>query len=301
MNALEIRSLQKHRKGFSLDGINLTLPAGCIMGLIGENGAGKTTTIKLMLDMIRKDGGTVRILGKDSAEISKEDIGVVLDEVGLPTCLTACQVDKIMSKAYTQWSSDEFFAYLKRLNVPENKAFSALSRGMKMKLGIACALSHKAKLLILDEATSGLDPAVRDEVIDILLDFTRDEEHSVLISSHIVSDLEKICDYIAFLHKGRLMLCEEKDRLYEQYGTSIGKNSIVDVFCKTKDELRYKYGIIRCDEKTLSAIEPSAVIGKRVSAFGVEAIVRRDTVPEGVSIAPVGIEELFVFMVKEAA
>ena len=277
MNALEIRSLQKHRKGFSLDGINLTLPAGCIMGLIGENGAGKTTTIKLMLDMIRKDGGTVRILGKDSAEISKEDIGVVLDEVGLPTCLTACQVDKIMSKAYTQWSSDEFFAYLKRLNVPENKAFSALSRGMKMKLGIACALSHKAKLLILDEATSGLDPAVRDEVIDILLDFTRDEEHSVLISSHIVSDLEKICDYIALLHKGRLMLCEEKDRLYEQYG------------------------IIRCDEKTLSAIEPSAVIGKRVSAFGVEAIVQRDTVPEGVSIAPVGIEELFVFMVKEAA
>ena len=277
MNALEIRSLQKHRKGFSLDGINLTLPAGCIMGLIGENGAGKTTTIKLMLDMIRKDGGTVRILGKDSAEISKEDIGVVLDEVGLPTCLTACQVDKIMSKAYTQWSSDEFFAYLKRLNVPENKAFSALSRGMKMKLGIACALSHKAKLLILDEATSGLDPAVRDEVIDILLDFTRDEEHSVLISSHIVSDLEKICDYIAFLHKGRLMLCEEKDRLYEQYG------------------------IIRCDEKTLSAIEPSAVIGKRVSAFGVEAIVRRDTVSEGVSIAPVGIEELFIFMVKEAA
>lgn len=277
MNALEIRSLQKHRKGFSLDGINLTLPAGCIMGLIGENGAGKTTTIKLMLDMIRKDGGTVRILGKDSAEISKEDIGVVLDEVGLPTCLTACQVDKIMSKAYTQWSSDEFFAYLKRLNVPENKAFSALSRGMKMKLGIACALSHKAKLLILDEATSGLDPAVRDEVIDILLDFTRDEEHSVLISSHIVSDLEKICDYIAFLHKGRLILCEEKDRLYEQYG------------------------IIRCDEKTLSAIEPSAVIGKRVSAFGVEAIVRRDTVPEGVSVAPVGIEELFIFMVKEAA
>ena len=277
MNALEIRSLQKHRKGFSLDGINLTLPAGCIMGLIGENGAGKTTTIKLMLDMIRKDGGTVRILGKDSAEISKEDIGVVLDEVGLPTCLTACQVDKIMSKAYTQWSSDEFFAYLKRLSVPENKAFSALSRGMKMKLGIACALSHKAKLLILDEATSGLDPAGRDEVIDILLDFTRDEEHSVLISSHIVSDLEKICDYIAFLHKGRLMLCEEKDRLYEQYG------------------------IIRCDEKTLSAIEPSAVIGKRVSAFGVEAIVRRDTVPEGVSIAPVGIEELFIFMVKEAA
>ena len=275
MNALEIRSLQKHRKGFSLDGINLTLPAGCIMGLIGENGAGKTTTIKLMLDMIRKDGGTVRILGKDSAEISKEDIGVVLDEVGLPTCLTACQVDKIMSKAYTQWSSDEFFAYLKRLNVPENKAFSALSRGMKMKLGIACALSHKAKLLILDEATSGLDPAVRDEVIDILLDFTRDEEHSVLISSHIVSDLEKICDYIAFLHKGRLMLCEEKDVLLEEYG------------------------IVNCRPEELGRIPEGAVIGRRESAYGVRAIVRR-CAALGMQISPVTLEELFVFMVKEA-
>ena len=277
MNALEIEGLTKHRDGFSLSGINLTLPSGCIMGLIGENGAGKTTTLKLVLDMIKKDGGTVRMLGKKSSEISREDIGVVLDEVGLPSCLTAKQVDKIMQRAYKNWSSEEFFAYLGRLNVPEDKAFSTLSRGMKMKLGIACALSHKAKLLILDEATSGLDPVVRDEVIDILLDFTREEEHSVLISSHIVSDLEKICDYIAFLHKGKLMLCEEKDRLYEQYG------------------------IIRCDESALLKIEPSAVIGKRVSSFGAEAIVRRDAVPAGMSIAPVGIEELFVFMVKEAA
>ena len=277
MNALEIRNLKRRQGDFSLDGIDLTLPSGCIMGLIGENGAGKTTTIKLALDMIKKDGGTVRMLGKKSSEISREDIGVVLDEVGLPSCLTAKQVDKIMQRAYKNWSSEDFFAYLGRLNVPGDKAFSTLSRGMKMKLGIACALSHKAKLLILDEATSGLDPVVRDEVIDILLDFTREEEHSVLISSHIVSDLERICDYIAFLHKGKLMLCEEKDRLYEQYG------------------------IIRCDESALLKIEPSAVIGKRVSSFGAEAIVRRDAVPAGMSIAPVGIEELFVFMVKEAA
>ncbi len=277
MNALEIEGITKHRDGFSLSGINLTLPSGCIMGLIGENGAGKTTTIKLVLDMIKRDGGTVRMLGKKSSEISREDIGVVLDEVGLPSCLTAKQVDKIMQRAYKNWSSEEFFSYLGRLNVPEDKAFSTLSRGMKMKLGIACALSHKAKLLILDEATSGLDPVVRDEVIDILLDFTREEEHSVLISSHIVSDLEKICDYIAFLHKGKLMLCEEKDSLYEQYG------------------------IIRCDESALLNIEPSAVIGKRVSSFGAEAIVRRDAVPAGMSIAPVGIEELFVFMANEAA
>lgn len=277
MNALEISGLRKDRDEFSLNGIDLTLPSGCIMGLVGENGAGKTTTIKLILDMLRRDGGTIAILGKDGKEISKEDIGVVLDEVGLSACLDARQVDKIMKKAYKKWSSDEFFAHLKRLRVPEDREFSKLSRGMKMKLGIACALSHGAKLLILDEATSGLDPVVRDEVTDMLIDFTRSEDHSVLISSHIVSDLEKICDYIAFLHKGRLMLCEEKDRLYEQYG------------------------IIRCDEKTLEALDPSAVIGRRGGVYGVEAIVRRDSVPDGLSIAPVGIEELFVFMVKEAA
>ena len=277
MNALEISDLRKNRGEFALSGIDLTLPSGCIMGLVGENGAGKTTTIKLVLDMLSSDGGTIRILGKDSKELSREDIGVVLDEVGLPACLDARQVDKIMKKAYKKWSSDEFFAHLKRLSVPADREFSKLSRGMKMKLGIACALSHGAKLLILDEATSGLDPVVRDEVTDMLMEFTRREDHSVLISSHIVSDLEKICDYIAFLHNGRLMLCEEKDRLYEQYG------------------------IIRCDEKTLEAIDPAAVIGRRVGVYGVEAIVRRDSVPDGLSVAPVGIEELFVFMVKEAA
>mgnify|MGYP004464208519 FL=1 len=277
MNALEIHGLRKSYGDFSLDGIDLALPSGCIMGLVGENGAGKTTTIKLVLDMLRKDGGSVRILGKDSAECDREDIGVVLDEVGLPACLNARQVDRIMQKAYKRWNSDEFYYYLERLAVPKDKPFSKLSRGMKMKLGIACALSHDAKLLILDEATSGLDPVVRDEVVDMLLDFTRREDHSVLISSHIVSDLEKLCDYIAFVHKGKLMLCQEKDLLCEQYG------------------------IIRCDAEAFKDIAPAAVIGKRVSAFGVEAIVLRDEIPDGLTVSPVSIEELFVFMVKEAA
>lgn len=276
MNALEVHELRKSYGDFLLDGIELTLPSGCIMGLIGENGAGKTTTIKLILDMLRRDGGSVSILGKDSARYDKEDVGVVLDEVGLPACLDARQVDRIMKKAYKRWSSEQFYSYLERLSVPKDRAFSKLSRGMKMKLGIACALSHGAKLLLLDEATSGLDPVVRDEVVDILLDFTRQEDHSVLISSHIVSDLEKLCDYIAFMHKGRLMLCQEKDRLYEQYG------------------------IIRCTAEAFGGIAPEAVIGKRVSAFGVEAIVKREAAPAGLSISPVGIEELFVFMAKEA-
>lgn len=276
MNALEIHGLRKSYGDFSLDGIDLALPSGCIMGLVGENGAGKTTTIKLVLDMLRKDGGSVRILGKDSAECDREDIGVVLDEVGLPACLNARQVDRIMQKAYKRWNSDEFYSYLERLAVPKDKPFSKLSRGMKMKLGIACALSHDAKLLILDEATSGLDPVVRDEVVDMLLDFTRREDHSVLISSHIVSDLEKLCDYIAFVHKGKLMLCQEKDLLCEQYG------------------------IIRCDAEAFKDIAPAAVIGKRVSAFGIEAIVLRDEIPDGLTVSPVSIEELFVLMVKEA-
>lgn len=276
MNALEVHELRKSYGDFLLDGIELTLPSGCIMGLIGENGAGKTTTIKLILDMLRRDGGSVSILGKNSARYDKEDVGVVLDEVGLPACLDARQVDRIMKKAYKRWSSEQFYSYLERLSVPKDRAFSKLSRGMKMKLGIACALSHGAKLLLLDEATSGLDPVVRDEVVDILLDFTRQEDHSVLISSHIVSDLEKLCDYIAFMHKGRLMLCQEKDRLYEQYG------------------------IIRCTAEAFGGIAPEAVIGKRVSAFGVEAIVKREAAPAGLSISPVGIEELFVFMAKEA-
>lgn len=277
MNALEIHGLSKSYGGFALQGLDLTLPSGCIMGLVGENGAGKTTTIKLILGMLKADSGSISILGSDGCtQLAKEDIGVVLDEVGLPACLTAAQVDKIMQNIYSRWNSAQFFAYLEQLSVPANKMFSKLSRGMKMKLGLACALSHAPKLLILDEATSGLDPVVRDEVIDILGDFTRSEEHSILMSSHIVTDLEKLCDYIAFIHKGRLMLCEEKDRLYEQYG------------------------ILRCDEETLSAIEPAAIIGKRSGAFGSEVIVRRSAVPEGMQLGHVGIEELFVFMVKEA-
>lgn len=279
MNAIEIRGLRKVYVGFELAGIDLTLPSGCIMGLIGENGAGKSTTIKLMLQMIRGDGGTVKLLGRDSRKCSalaREDIGVVLDEVGYPDCMTVKQVNKMMKGIYQNWQEEVYFGYIKKLELPENKEFKDFSRGMKMKLGIAVALSHNAKLLILDEATSGLDPVVRDQVVDIFLDFTREEDHSILISSHIVSDLEKLCDYIAFLHKGRLLLCEEKDVLLEQFG------------------------ILHCSREQLMEIDPSAIKGKKESAYGVEAIVRRDAAPEGFSLSPVGIEELFVFMVREA-
>ncbi len=280
MNALEIKNLTKHYGEFTLDNLNLTLPSGCIMGLIGENGAGKSTTIKLILDMISRDEGTITLLGRDNREnitLTKQDIGVVLDEVGIPSCLNAVQVGKVMARTFTRWDKELYAQYLKKLNLPEKRPFKEYSKGMKMKLGIAVALSHHPKLLILDEATSGLDPVVRDEVVEMFSEFTRDESHAVLISSHIVSDLEKICDYIAFLHKGKLMLCEEKDRLLEEYG------------------------LIHCSKEQLSELDSQAVRGVKASPYGVEALVRRDGVPAGMQVSPVSIEELFIFMVKEAA
>ena len=280
MNALEIKNLTKHYGDFTLDNLNLTLPSGCIMGLIGENGAGKSTTIKLILNMIRRDEGTITLLGRDNREditLTKQDIGVVLDEVGIPGCLNAVQVGKVMARTFTRWDKELYARYLKQLNLPEKRPFKEYSKGMKMKLGIAVALSHHPKLLILDEATSGLDPVVRDEVVEMFSEFTRDESHAVLISSHIVSDLEKICDYIAFLHQGELMLCEEKDRLLEEYG------------------------LIHCSREQLSELDKAAVKGVKTSPYGVEALVCRDGVPAGIPVSPVSIEELFIFMVKEAA
>ena len=276
MNAIEIKGLTKHYKDFSLDKLTLTLPTGCIMGLVGENGAGKSTTIKLILGMIKKNEGTITVLRKDHTIMDKEDVGIVLDEVGIPDCLNVVQVERIMKNIYKKWDSEVYNSYIKRFDLPLKKKFKEFSNGMKMKLGMAIALSLDPILLILDEATAGLDPVVRDDLLDIFTEFTRDETHSILISSHIVSDLEKICDYIAFINKGKLMLCEDKDALYEQYG-------VVHMSCAD-----------------FEAISPDAVKGKKITPYGVEAIVRRDSIPEGVKFSPISIEELFVFMVKEA-
>lgn len=276
MNALEIRNLNKSFSDFKLDNLNLTLPSGCIMGLIGENGAGKSTTIKLILDILRKDSGSVTVLGQDNEKLTKEDAGVVMDEAGIPECMTPKQVGRVMANIFKNWDAAEYERLIKDFDLPENKAYKDFSRGMKMKLSIAVAMSHKAKLLLLDEPTSGLDPVVRDEVVGLFYDFTRDEEHSILISSHIVSDLEKLCDYIAFLHKGKLLLCEEKDMLLSEYG------------------------IIHCTAAEIENIEPSAIKHKKENPYGVEAIVLREKVPAGLSVSPISIEELFIYMVKEA-
>ena len=250
------------------------------MGLIGENGAGKSTLLHILLGMVHQDAGSITLLGHQTASerelvLAKEDIGAVLDEVGIPETFKAKQISLIMGDIYQRWEEAKFFEYLRRFSVPADKKYKDLSRGMKMKLGIAMALSHDARLLILDEATNGLDPVVRDEITDLFYDFTQDEDHAVLISSHIVSDLEKICDYVAFLHRGKLLLSVEKDRLLEEY-------------C-----------IIRCEETEAAAFPDDAILGRKHSSLGTQLLVRRDVLPHGTQGITPTLEELFVFMVKE--
>lgn len=278
MNALEIRGLTKHYKDFTLGPLDLTVPGGTICGLVGENGAGKSTTMKLILGVCEADSGSVTVLGRDNhAEAfirTKADLGVVLDDPGIPQCLTALQVGKIMAGIYPNWDADAYAELCRKFALPTNKKFKDYSRGMKMKQGLAVALAHHPKLLLLDEATSGLDPVVRDELIDMLLDFARDEDHAVLVSSHIVSDLEKLCDTIAFLHKGKLLLCEDKDALRDEYALWHGT------------------------AEQLAELDDSAILSRRTTPYGAEALVRRDGVPAGSPLTPVSIEELFVQMVK---
>lgn len=273
MNAIELRGLKKSFPDFTLGPVDLAVPEGTILGLIGENGAGKSTTIKLMLGLLRTDGGSITILGQDAKKLDKNEIGVVLDEPGFPSLLNAKEIRSFLKDIYRNWDDAAWQDYMRRFELPQEKKFSEFSKGMKMKLAIAAAMSHHARLLILDEPTSGLDPVVRDEVVGLLSEFTREPDHSVLLSSHIVSDLEKLCDYIAFLHKGQLLLNEEKDALYEEYG------------------------LLRCDLETLRTLDPNAIIGKKETPYGAEAILRREAAGN-LTLSPIGIEELFVFMVK---
>ena len=273
MNAIELKGLKKSFPDFTLGPVDLAVPEGTILGLIGENGAGKSTTIKLMLGLLRTDGGSITILGQDAKKLDKNEIGVVLDEPGFPSLLNAKEIRSFLKDIYRNWDDAAWQDYMRRFELPQEKKFSEFSKGMKMKLAIAASMSHHARLLILDEPTSGLDPVVRDEVVGILSEFTREPDHSILLSSHIVSDLEKLCDYIAFLHKGQLLLNEEKDALYEEYG------------------------LLRCDLETLRTLDPSAVIGKKETPYGAEVILRREAAGN-LTLSPIGIEELFVFMVK---
>ena len=281
MNAIELSHINKSFGDFAIRDLNLTVPSGTICGLVGENGAGKSTTIRLLMGALRPDSGTASVLGVDvsSPEFRevKEDIGVVLDEAYFPESLNATQVGKIMAVTYRRWDQRLYDGYLKRFDLPVNKQFKDFSRGMRMKLAIAVALSHQPRLLVLDEATAGLDPIVRDEVLDIFNEFTREEDHSILISSHILSDLEKLCDYIAFIHKGDLLFCEEKDQLLEEYG------------------------IFEDSRENLDCLQPEAIVAREESRYGgVRALVRRDLAPAGFHLEKPTVEDVVLFLVKGA-
>lgn len=220
MNAIEIKEVNKNLGQFSMKDINLTLPTGCIMGLVGKNGAGKTTLIKLILSIAKADSGTITVLGCDNRKhfkYTKQYIGYVPDSGMFEESYTLIRVNKLMKNIYREWNEPLFFEYAQKFNLPLDQRIKEFSKGMKAKLSIMTGICHGAKLLIMDEPTTGLDPVARDEIVNIIFEFTREEDCSVLISSHIVSDLEKICDYICLIDNGQIQFVEEKDEILEKY------------------------------------------------------------------------------------
>ncbi len=278
MNAIEINGVTKRYKDFCLDNLTLTLPTGTILGLVGENGAGKSTTIKLIMGASMPDSGTIKVLGnpntgEDFTSV-KQDIGIVLDELHYPDILNTGDIAKIMQNSYINWDNEKYNELLKKFRLPEKKPISDFSRGMKMKLAIATALSHSAKLLVLDEATGGLDPVARDELLDIINEYTRNESNSVLMSSHILTDLEKICDYIAFIKEGQLLLCEEKDTIME------------------------RYAIIKLTPNEYKELQSNVVISAKRRGYGYEVLVDRDLISPGITVEKTSLEDIFLFFSK---
>jgi ABC-2 type transport system ATP-binding protein len=277
-SAIKLTDATKTFGNFTLGPINLTIPSGSIVGYIGENGAGKSTTIKLMLGLMKADSGSIEIFNTDINKFTtdmKKDIAYVFDNLYLPKDMTLKSARKFHEKLYKDaWDNVSFSRLVKHFNLPENKAIKHFSRGMKMQLGLALALSHNAKLLLLDEPTSGLDPVIRDDVLDLLLEYIQDEENTVLVSSHILSDLEKIADYIAFIHEGKLLFMDTKDGLIEKYGkASIGKEQ-------------------------LDSIDKTAIVGKRTHKFGVELLLKRELAPKDLKLENPSIEDIMVYMIR---
>ncbi|MEE0546353.1 MAG: ABC transporter ATP-binding protein [Peptococcaceae bacterium] len=263
-NALTISDVTKTYPGFKLDHVSFTVPEGTIVGLIGENGAGKSTIINASMGLIAKDEGRIVVLGDEAlANATKEQIGVVFDGSNFPEMLTPRAIGHIMANIYQHWDDALFEQLLAQFGLPQKK-LKQFSKGMKMKFAIAVALSHHPKLLVLDEATSGLDPVVRDDILDMLLDFVQEEDHSVLVSSHITSDLEKIADYIVFLHEGRAAFMEPKDELLEQYGIlqcSDAQHAALDpADCLRSRKMDYEWQVLVADREAMMRKYPKAMV-----------------------------------------
>lgn len=277
MNSIEISGLVKNYPGFTLGPLNLQVPQGSIVGFVGENGAGKSTTLRLILGLAHPDAGTIRLLDQPAGPghpEARERVGVVFDDISLPANFTVKNACEFGKRLYKNWDSQVFASYRQRFQLASDKRVDQLSRGMRMKLGLAMALSHAADLLIFDEATSGLDPVIRDEVLDIMLEFIEDPSHSILFSSHIVSDIEKAADYIAFIHNGKLKLMEQKDELLEAWR------------------------IVALTNEQANQLDSTQVLGRRRHDFGQEVIVRTGAVPAGVQAGRPTIEDIMVYAIK---
>lgn len=277
--ALELKEVSKHYDDFTLDKISFTVPQGSIVGLIGENGAGKSTTINAILGLIKKDHGTITMLGKSDIDaVCKDNLGVVFDGNNYPDVLTPIQLGNVFENIYGTWDKKKYMELLDKFKLPLNKKIKDFSKGMKMKYSISVAFSHYSKLLILDEATSGLDPIMRDEILDMFLDFIQDEEHSILVSSHITSDLEKVADYIVFIHDGKI------------------------VFQKPKDELLENYGIVKCGAKLFDEMDKKEIIAYRKQDYEWQVLVgNRQSAQKkypNAMIVPASIDEIMLMYVK---
>lgn len=282
-NILELKEVSKTfpQSNFTLDKISFSLPYGAIMGFVGENGAGKTTTIGCILNTVAKDNGTITLFGKEMQDNDtdlREKIGVVYDGDNFPSYLTAGQLSKIMQGLYKKWDNSLYQKYLNDFHLPAQQKIKNYSRGMTMKLAISVSLSHHPQLLILDEATSGLDPIMRDEILDVFLDFVQEEDHSILLSSHITSDLEKIADYITFIHDGKLIMTA------------------------SKNDLVYNYAVMRCRESQFLALNPSDILAYRKRDFQIDVLVLNGKEAQkkykDVVVDHVSIDEIMLLLVK---
>ena len=278
-SALTVSGLTKTYQDFVLDRVSFSVPSGSIVGLIGENGAGKSTTINAALGLIQKEAGQVSVLGREGLDSeTREEIGVVFDGSNYPEILSPRRLNAVMKNIYRSWDETAYFRLLKRFSLPPEKRIKQFSKGMKMKLAISVALSHHSKLLILDEATSGLDPVIRDDILDMLLDFVQEEDHSILVSSHITSDLEKIADYIVFIHAGKV------------------------VFSKPKDELVEQYGVLKCGAAQFDALDKAGIIAYRKMDYEWQVLVAdrekmQKKYPKAM-VVPATIDEIMLLYVK---
>jgi ABC-2 type transport system ATP-binding protein len=282
-NILELHQVCKTfpRTNFTLDHVSFSIPYGSIMGFVGENGAGKTTTIGCVLNTVSKDSGTIKIFGKELADTDtelKEKIGVVYDGDNFPAYWTAEQLSDVMQGLYANWDNDLFKKYLNDFRLLPNQKIKSYSRGMTMKLAVAAALSHHPQLLILDEATSGLDPIMRDDMLDVFLEFVQDENHSILLSSHITSDLEKIADYITFIHNGKLIMAA------------------------SKNDLVYNFAIMRCKESQFLELDPGDILVYRKRDYQIDVLVSNGNEIQrkyrNAVIDHVSVDEIMLLLVK---